>query len=142
VKVLFDTNVVLDLLLDREPFADFAAYLFAKVEQSEITGFLCATTITTIHYLLKKALHDEQAETHIQTLLALFEIAPVNRIVIEQALELKFSDFEDAVLNEAARHAGAAYIITRNNSDFKNATLPVYSPNEFINMITSLENTD
>lgn len=79
--------------------------------------------------------------THIQTLLSLFEIAPVNRVVIEQALELKFSDFEDAVLHEAARHAGATYIITKNNSDFKKSTLPVYSPNEFINMISSLDNT-
>ena len=142
MKVLFDTNVVLDLLLDREPFADCAAYLFAKVEQSEISGYLCATTITTIHYLLKKALNHQQAMPHLQTLLSLFEIAPVNRVVIEQALELKFSNFEDAVLHEAARHAGAAYIITRNNSDFKHSILPVYSPNEFINMITSLENTD
>jgi len=139
VKVLFDTNIVLDLLLDREPFADFAAYLFSKVEQSEITGFLSATTITTIYYLLTKALNPRQAETQIKTLLSLFEIAPVNRVVIEQAIELKFSDFEDAVLHEAARHAGATYIITRNNADFKNSTLPVYSPNEFINMINSLE---
>ncbi len=139
MKVLFDTNIVLDLLLDREPFADFAAYLFSKVEQSEITGFLCATTITTIHYLLTKALNHRQAMTHIHTLLSLFEIAPVNRVVIEQALESKFSDFEDAVLHEAARHAGAVYIITRNSPDFENSTLPVYSPNEFINMIRSLE---
>jgi len=89
VKVLFDTNIVLDLLLDREPFADFSAYLFSKVEQSEITGFLCATTITTIHYLLTKTLNHQQAMTHIQALLSLFEIAPVNRVVIEQAIKLK-----------------------------------------------------
>ena len=137
-----DTNIVLDLLLDRAPHAEFAAYLFTKVEQSEISGFLCATTITTIHYLLRKSLNQKQAMAHIQTLLSLFEIAPVNRIVIEQALELKFTDFEDAVMHEAALHAGVTYIVTRNISDFKNSTLPVYSPNEFINMITSLEKTD
>ncbi len=52
MRVIFDTNIVLDLLLDRAPFADTATYLFSKVERAEITGFLCATTITTIHYLI------------------------------------------------------------------------------------------
>ena len=56
MKVLFDTNVILDVLLDREPFAEAATYLMSKVEQSEIIGYLGATTITTIYYLLQKNL--------------------------------------------------------------------------------------
>ena len=138
MKVLFDTNVVLDLLLDRKPFADPAVYLFSKVERAEMTGYLCATTMTTIHYLVTKALSNQQAVTHLHMLLSLFEIAPVTRIVIEQALELECSDFEDGVLHEAALHAGVSYIVTRNSSDFKKSKIPVYSPNEFINMLKSL----
>ena len=137
MRVLFDTNVVLDLLLDRSPFANDAASLFAKVEKSEITGYLCATTVTTVHYLLTKALDTRDANTHIRTLIAMFEIAAVNRLVIEQAIEVDFKDFEDALLCQAASHAGANYIVTRGARDFKRSTIPVYAPREFISVLRS-----
>ena len=139
MKILFDTNVILDVLLDRKPFSNDASYLLSKVEQSEIIGFLCATTVTTIHYLATKVLDKQAAIRHIQSLLSLFEIAPVNRLVLENALDSKFSDFEDAVLYEAACHAGAEHIITRDISGFKSSQLPVYTPNEFIKMMESLK---
>lgn len=139
MKVLFDTNVILDVLLDREPFADDASLLLTKVERSEISGFICATTVTTIHYLATKAFGPKAAAKHIQTLLSLFVIAPVNRVVLEDAVAAKFADFEDAVLWAAASHAGANYIVTRNIGDFKNATLPVFGPREFLNALGSLQ---
>lgn len=140
MKVLFDTNVILDVLLDREPFADDAAELMAKVERSEISGFICATTVTTIHYLATKSLGPKAAAKHIHTLLSLFVIAPVNRVVLEDAVAAKFADFEDAVLWAAASHAGAKYIVTRNIGDFKNATLSVFEPRDFLNALESLRN--
>ena len=82
---------------------------------------------------------NESAANQIQQLLSLFEIAPVNRVVIEQALQSGFSDFEDAVLYEAARHAGVTYIVTRNVPDFSKSKLPVFNADEFIYMLTSLE---
>ncbi len=124
MNVLFYTNVILDVLLDREPFSTDAATLLAKVERAEIIGVACATTITTIHYLSTKILGPEAAFRHIESLLALFVIAPVNRLVLENAFAAKFSDFEDAVLHEAAVHAGAQHIVTRNLADFKKASLP------------------
>lgn len=136
---LFDTNIILDVLLDREPFSSDASYLLSKVEQSEITGFICATTVTTIHYIVTKALGSQAASHHIQSLLSLFSIAPVNRIVLENAAASKFDDFEDAVLHEAACHAGAKYIVTRKIVDFKNSKLPVFQPAEFINILNLLE---
>ncbi len=108
MNILFDTNVVLDVLLDREPFANDAAFLLSKVEQSKISGFLCATTVTTIHYLIAKALGPVEAILHVQSLLSLFTVAPVNRLVLEQALAASFIDFEDAVLHAAACHVGGA----------------------------------
>ena len=140
MKTLFDTNVILDVLLDREPFSNDASLLLTKVERSEIIGFICATTVTTIHYLATKALGPQAALTHVQSLLSLFVIAPVNRVVIENVAASKFADFEDAVLHEAACHAGAKYIVTRNIGDFKNSKLPVFEPNEFINALESLKN--
>ena len=142
MKTLFDTNVILDVLLDREPFSNDAALLLSKVEQSEIIGFICATTVTTIHYIATKALGPQAASKHIQSLLLLFVIAPVNRVVLENAAASKFSDFEDAVLHEAACHAGAKYIVTRNIADFKHSKLPVFEPNEFVNALKSLSNND
>jgi len=139
VKVLFDTNIILDLLLNRQPFADDAAQLISRVEQSEITGFLCATSVTTIHYLMAKALDNKRAVAHLRQLLSLFEIAPVNRAVIEKALESGFSDYEDAVIDQAASHAGAQYIITRNIKDFKNASVPAYTPTGFIQVLAALK---
>ena len=138
MKVLFDTNIILDVLLDRKPFSEHASHLMAKVERSELNGFLCATTVTTIHYLLSKNLDKEKAMTSINSIVALFEVASVNRLVIENALRSKFTDFEDSVLHEAARHAGAEYIITRNVKDFKNTKIPAFTPTEFLNMLESL----
>ena len=74
MKTLFDTNVILDVLLDREPFSNDAALLLSKVEQSEIIGFICATTVTTIYYIVNKALGFQAASHHIQSLLSLFVI--------------------------------------------------------------------
>ncbi len=138
MKVLFDTNIVLDVLLDRKPFSEPASYLMSKVERSEINGLLCATTVTTIHYLLSKNLNKEKAISSISSIMALFEIASVNRLVIENALKSKFTDFEDSVLHESARHAGAEYIVTRNIKDFKNTKIPAFAPIEFLSMLESL----
>ena len=138
MKILFDTNIILDVLLDRRPFSENASYLLSKVERSEINGLLCATTVTTIHYILSKYLDKEKAIASINSIMALFEVASVNRLVIENALESKFSDFEDSVLNESARHAGAEYIITRNIKDFAKSKIPAYTPTEFLIMIESL----
>ncbi len=138
MKVLFDTNVILDVLLDREPFVRDSLYLLSKVERSEITGIVCATTITTIHYLACKTLGANQALGHMSSLLSLFAIAPVNRRVLEEALQSGFDDFEDAVLHSAARHAGAKYIVTRNSIDFKKSKLVVFEPREFINVLRTL----
>lgn len=130
MKILFDTSVVLDVLLDREPFSIYAVQLFARVERSELVGYLGATTVTTVHYLLRKALGDDRARRGVGKLLALFAVAPVNRAVLDAALTSRFTDFEDAVLHESARHVGSGGIVTRNTKDFRAATLPIYSPQE------------
>ena len=138
MKILFDTNVIIDVLLDRKPFSNDAAFLLSLVERSEIIGFVCATTITTIYYLISKSLGSQAASRHIQTLLALFVIAPVNRVVLEGAVKSKFKDFEDAVLHESAIHTGAEYIVTRNISDFKQSKLPTFSPADLMSTLELL----
>ncbi|HYM62922.1 MAG TPA: PIN domain-containing protein [Thermoanaerobaculia bacterium] len=130
--VLFDTNVVLDVLLDRAPHAENAAFAFAEVENGRVRGLLGATTVTTIHYLTAKAVGGRQARKHLQKLLTLFAVAPVTREVLVQALDLSVSDYEDAVLHEAARMAGADAIVTRDPAGFRGSQLRVYSPFELL----------
>jgi len=137
LRVLFDTNVVLDLLLDREPHSTHAAILFSRVECGEIIGFVCATTITTIRYLASKATEPQSAKKGVQNLLTLFDIAPVNRSVLVGALAGKFRDYEDAVVHEAALQVESGAIVTRNTRDFKSSTIPVYSPDELVKMLQS-----
>lgn len=71
--------------------------------------------------------------------MVLIEVAAVNRLVIENALESKFTNFEDSILHESTIHAGVEYIVSRNIKDFKNAKVPVSTPIEFLSMLESLE---
>lgn len=128
MKLLFDTNVVLDVLMDRKPFADSASALFAAAEDGTIMGYLCGTTLTTVYYIVSKAMGSEPAKEAIKKLLVIFEVALVNRAVIEKALASEFKDFEDAVLYASACHAGVDAIVTRNEGDFGKADIPIYSP--------------
>jgi predicted nucleic acid-binding protein len=141
VKVLIDTNVVLDVLLDRRPFSDPAGILFSMVEKGELSGFLGATTVTTIFYLATKVIGRPGARKEVSKLLSLFEVAPVTRAVLDAALKSRISDFEDAVLCEAATHVGADAIVTRDAAGFKASSLPVYSPEELIRLLLSLGKT-
>lgn len=130
MKLLVDTNVILDVLLKRHPYGESALRMLALIEKGEISGYLCGTTITTIYYLARKHLGSEPARQCISSLLTIFEIAPVSRPILLNALALDFSDFEDAVLHESAKAISVDGIITRNLADFKNAVLPVFGPDE------------
>jgi predicted nucleic acid-binding protein len=132
VRVLFDTTVVLDHLLEREPHADAAERLLGLVDTGRLEGVICSTTATTIHHLAAKAVGAAAAMGYLRELLAIFDVASVDREVLRAALDLGFPDFEDAVLHEAARDAGAAAIVTRNGRDFARSVIPVFSPNELL----------
>jgi len=135
LKILLDTNIVLDVLMDRMPVADAAIELFSKVEDGAIIGYLCGTTITTVYYLASKTLGAARARKEIQKLLGLFEVAPVNRFVLESALAVDFNDFEDAIIHEAACHVGADAIITRNPKDFKKSRITIYTSEEIARIL-------
>jgi predicted nucleic acid-binding protein len=137
MKVLFDTDVTLDLLLDRRPHSESAAILFSKVERGEIEGYLCATTITTIHYLAAKVIGLSKARSFIRKLLSFLQIAAVDRAVLDRALDVKSPDYEDGVVSESASGIGADVIITRNIRDYRNSTIPACSPIELLKMIKS-----
>lgn len=132
MRVLFDTNVVLDVLMDRAPFSNWASALFDAVDAGRIVGLLGGTTLTTVYFLLRRSTGATVALEKVRLLISRFEIAPVGRSVIEGALDLGFTDFEDAVLHEAGRQARAESVVTRNGDDFRGGTLLVYTPPELL----------
>lgn len=138
MKVLFDTNVLIDFLLDRAPFADAATDLLSQVDRGQIEGLVCATSMTTIFYLVQKALGKSEARRHIATLLSILDVSPVNRTTLERAAGSAVTDYEDAVVIEAARQANATCIVTRDERDFAKSPIPVHSPGSLIGLIAQL----
>ena len=132
MKILLDTNIVLDHLLERKSFCLAATRIFSETERGRLTSFISGTTVTTVHYIVTKALGVKGSHSAIKELLTLFEVAPITRAVLTSALLLNFSDYEDAVVHEAAVHAGVQAIITRDIKDFRHASVAVYSSDEFV----------
>ena len=137
MKILFDTNVILDVMLLRVPFLEAATNLLAETERSNIEGYLCSTTVTTIHYLVSKVKGAKEAKKQVENLLRLFNVTQVRKRELELALNSKISDYEDAVLHESALFENIDGIVTRNTKDFKNSKIPVYDPQELLNIIKS-----
>jgi predicted nucleic acid-binding protein len=136
MRVLFDTNVVLDALLAREPFVADAAFLMESVESGRVEGFISATTMTDVHYLVKRQTKSaEIAMVAVIRLMALMEICVVDREVLEQALRfvrantaLESADFEDAIQVACAIAVGAEAITTRDVAGFTGSLVPVLPP--------------
>lgn len=129
-RILFDVNVVLDVLLDRAPFADASSEVWATVERGEAVGLLSAHAVTTLHYLNAKAVGGRMARETTDALLSVFDVAGVDDAVLNAALSLNWTDFEDAVTAAAAKRAKCEALVTRNPADFKGSTVRVLTPSE------------
>jgi len=138
MRILFDTNIVLDVLEERVPYHRDAATLFSAVDRGWLTGLLCATTITTIHYIARQTLGAGRTRDQLRKILGMFIVAPVTHAIIVDALELGFPDYEDAVLHEAAANADATGIVTRNTKDFHRSRLRIHSPAELVATLRTL----
>lgn len=134
MRILLDSNIIIDFFEGREPFFEESARVIERVERGVVTGLLCATTLTTIAYLAGKTIGEKQAVEQVRQLLTLFEVAPVNRSILAAALAGNVLDFEDAVLAEAAHQAGAQAIITRNLKDFAHSPVRAYTPRQWLAM--------
>lgn len=135
LRVLLDTNVVLDVLARREPHFQDAARIWAAVETGHIEGLIAAHCVTTVFYLLSRHMNRQRATAATTDLLRLFEIASVNHEVLLSALALGWRDFEDAVQMSAAASAGATHLVTRNPDDFAGGPLPLLQPAELLVLI-------
>ena len=138
-RVLFDLNVILDVLLDRAPHAETSAALWAAVEAGEGEGLLAAHAVTTLHYLATRSGGREFGDRCVADVMSVFSVAPIDAPVLAEALDMKWSDFEDAVCAAAARSAGCDMIATRDPRGFKKSACPALAPIEALAVLrTSL----
>jgi len=137
MRLLIDTNIVLDVMLDRAPHAGVAAQVLSLVDSGRIDGALCGTSVTTIHYVAARTVGEKRAAALVKELLQIFEIAQVDRQTLMSAAGLGFADFEDAVIHEAASAWGASGIVTRDKTGFQQATLPVFNAHELLSALVA-----
>jgi predicted nucleic acid-binding protein len=133
MRILFDINVVLDVLLKREPWRAEASQLWDAVAQGKLEGFLAPTTITTVYYLARKLpAGSAGAKQAIAACLSTFEICVMDRQTLDVALSLPGGDFEDSVQIACAHLTNLDGIVTRNAQDFTSARCTVYTPTQLL----------
>ena len=134
-RILLDVNVVLDVLLDRKPHASASEAVWAAVEAGIAEGLVSAHAITTIHYLARKDVGPARAREILSAILKVFRIAPIDALVIQEALQLPSPDFEDAVTAAAARRAGCDHIVTRDPRGFRGSPVRSLTPEMAIQVL-------
>jgi predicted nucleic acid-binding protein len=132
MKVLIDTNVVIDYLADRNGFADNAEKVFDLCEQSEMVGVLTASSITDIYYVMRKIVGREKTMENLKLLFSVFEICDVGKTDLIRAMESPVADFEDALTAVCAKRLKAECIVTRNTAHFANGPVLPMEPEAFL----------
>ncbi len=135
MKLLLDINLLLDVLLQREPWAGSAASLLTRIERGEASGFVAGHTLTTIHYVVSRARDRQLAAAAVTDLLRFLEVVPIEKVDFSQALVLLTDDFEDAVQAAAALKIGADYVVTRDEEGFRGLTIPSVNPGEVLALL-------
>jgi predicted nucleic acid-binding protein len=135
MRILIDTNIVLDILLKREPFFETSYSALKRAVVNDIKCLVSATAVTDIFYLLRKGRGDtRQAKESLERLLQLVMVADVMALDIQTALSDSIPDFEDAVVHAVAARNKADYIMTRNTKDFAGTAVPAITPQDFIKL--------
>ena len=134
MKLLLDINVLLDVVLERDPWARPAAELLAALEKKQAEGFVAAHTLPTVYYVVAKSQDRDTATRAIHDLLRLLDVVPVEKQDFYRALSLPLNDFEDAVQAAAAFRIDAEYLVTRNEPDFKGASIATASPSTILSL--------
>lgn len=136
MKVLIDTNIIIDLLANREDFAESAAQLFKLCEIGKVQGIVYALSIANIVYVMRKELERSQIEDVITKLSSIFTIADMKGDDLKKATALPIPDFEDALQSACASRVKADFIVTRNLKDFKNSKVMAIKPSELIERLS------
>ena len=135
MKLLIDTNIVLDVLCNLKGFVENSSKIFKLCETKMIEGYLSAISIPNIAYILRKELSIEKLKTIIVKLNIIFSIIELKPNDLILATDLYFNDYEDALQSVCAKRINADYIVTRNTKDFKNSPIKAITPEELLKII-------
>jgi len=138
VKILFDTNIILDVMLDREPFSDLATKLICKNRKTGIRGVARSNYGYNDILPCSQGCRKKKGRRRNRKIVVDIRDRTGRRIVLAEAIRLKFDDFEDAVLHEAAKQADLQGIVTRNTKNFQNAAIPTHNSPEELKMFFSM----
>ncbi len=140
MKILIDTNVIIDALTSREPFRKDAEQIFLLAANQIENMYITASSATDIYYLVRKHLHStEQAKSVMSKLYELFHILDVTSVDCQEALSSEVNDYEDAVLSCCAFRNHMDYIVTRNVKDYEKSKTSAILPETFINVVAQDE---
>jgi len=132
VRILLDTNIILDFILQRPDFYDDANDIFIRLQNLEFQAFVTSVTAINAFYTAKKEIGREAAFETVENLISLVDICNSDKDYLTNAFTLNFADYEDAVQCASAMAAGLDAIVTRDTKDFQNSPIPVYSPRDFL----------
>ena len=133
MRVLIDTNVIMDLIIKREPHVDDAKKIVAMVAKRTIHGCIAAHTVPNLYFILRKHLAIEERRDILLKVCKMFTVVGIDTKKLESALQNNdFNDFEDCLQSECAKDFEADFIITRNIKDFNGSVIPAIEPSEFI----------
>ena len=133
--ILLDTDVLIDVALDRHPFSDPASALLDRIEQSRTKAFVAWHSISNLYYIVRPARGGIRTRDFIAELTRFVDVAPTGTEAIRYAVELPMADFEDAMQVASARTCGARYIVTRNVADYKHSPIPSMTPQEALDQL-------
>ena len=135
-NILIDTDVILDLFFDREPFSEDASKILSLCEKGELKGFVTPIMLSNIYYLLRKTAKHEKIIESLKSLLNIVSVVMINKEIVLNALNSEFKDFEDALQNFSAQNEKEIkVIVTRNIKDYKTSNLSVMTPETFLKTI-------
>ena len=132
MKLLIDTNIILDVLCKREGLYEGSAKIFKLCELRQMEGIISALSIPNIVYIMRKELDGDRNRDILEILSIIFRISDLKADDLKKAAEMNFRDYEDALQNVCAERMKADYIITRNKRDFAGSKVPAFSPEEFL----------
>ncbi|HEY9535140.1 MAG TPA: PIN domain-containing protein [Mucilaginibacter sp.] len=131
-SIFIDSDILLDLVLKREPFHEWALGIFFAVDKQQVSACTSVHALLNVHYLAKKSFGERNARASLKAIASNVTVIGEDIELINKAIDSDFSDFEDAVQFYAAKSAGAEVIITRNIKDYKQATIPVLTAEQFL----------
>lgn len=133
-KVFIDADIILDLLLDREPYSLSSSKLFTAIEEREVIAFTTPVILANIYYISSRIINQKSALESIRKLLTLLRVTAVDEKIMLLAANSDFKDFEDSIQYYAAKNEAVDFLITRNKIDYKITDLTVCTPDEYLSV--------